>query len=316
MSARAIAFVLLLGLLLGAVIFAPSGGDGLWIRTLHNFAHGPIFGCVALLGLLGSRDLRWFSSVPAGLRYAIAFAFAAGLGAATELAQVPTGRDASWSDLGQDLLGAGTFLLLFATFDTAARMTRATRAITLVLGLLALALLLSPLISSGIDYARRARGFPVIADFTRGIGIGFISTRFTSIDVLPFADMAPRSDRHRAMRIRFLSGTYPGIEFTEPPPDWRGYNTLVLDVANSEASQLDFVVRIDDEMHNGKSADRYNHTFHVPARSRASVKIPLSDVKSAPRTREFDLSRVDRIIIFRSKSSRVETMYLIGMRLE
>jgi hypothetical protein len=313
---RALASLTFLALLLCAVVFAPSGGDGLWVRTLHNFAHGPIFGCVALIALLGPRDALWFATKPAALRYALAFAVAALLGAATELAQVPTGRDASFEDFGHDLLGASVFLLLFAACDRSVHVRVSTKRFVFLLGLIALAALVWPLVSTGVAYARRVNGFPVLADFSHSIGAGFISARLTQIEVVPLPTDGTGASEQKALRIRFLPGRWPGIEFTEPPPDWRGFDTLVFDVLNSEPEELAFVVRIDDEMHNGRFADRYNHEFHVPAGTRTLVKIPLSEIESAPRTRRFDLAEVHRIVVFRSATSTAETMYLVGVRLE
>ena len=50
-------------------------------------------------------------------QYAIAFIVAVASGIATELAQIADGRDASWIDVRNDVLGALAFLLLFAAFD-------------------------------------------------------------------------------------------------------------------------------------------------------------------------------------------------------
>src|SRR5437868_14176541 len=51
MKTKNIVAIVLIGILLAAVVFAPVPGGTLGIRTLHDFAHAPIFGCVALLTL-------------------------------------------------------------------------------------------------------------------------------------------------------------------------------------------------------------------------------------------------------------------------
>lgn len=297
--------------LLAAVVFAPMGGDSLWIRTLHNYAHAPIFGAIALAVLIAARSMPMLGTRPRWQLYALAFGTAGFLGALTELAQVPTGRDASWEDLVNDLLGAASFLALFAAFE--ARRGRA-RAGALLVGVLVLGIASWPLVSTANAYARRASGFPAIADFTRGVGVGFISTRFTQIAVEP----VPRewaASAERALRIDFFPGSWPGIEFTEPPPDWRGYRTLTVEVINPSDVELIFAVRIDDREHNGRHADRYNQAFNVAPRTREKFEIPLAAIESAPRERKFDLAQVKRIIIFRRQESSAPRMYLVSVRL-
>lgn len=316
MHSRVLASLAFVGLLLAAVVFAPPGGDALWVRTLHNFAHVPIFGAIALAALFALRGIPALAARPPVQQYALAFAVAAFFGGATELAQVPSGRDASWVDLCNDLLGSAAFLTLYAAFDRGAGQRRtAVRTIRLIAGILILAHAASPLASAAVAYVHRANGFPAIADFTQRVGEDFISTRFASIDVEPIPEPWASGSR-RALRIDFYPGSWPGIDFTEPPPNWHGYRTLQVEVINPTSVQLAFTIRIDDRQHNGREADRFVRAFEVAAATRTTFSIPLQDIESAPRDRRFDLTQVKRIIMFRSKSSSAERMYLVGMRLE
>ena len=112
---------LLLGILLLIVVFAPVPGDSRFVNTLHNAAHGPIFGCIALLILLGLRALHLPANAIVSRQYAMAFVLAVGAGLATEVAQSLTNRDASWMDLRNDAIGALAFLLMFFPFDARIR---------------------------------------------------------------------------------------------------------------------------------------------------------------------------------------------------
>jgi hypothetical protein len=316
MPSRVPAALAFVGLLLAAVVFAPSGGDSLWIRTLHNFAHVPIFGAIALAALFALRGVPVLVARPPVQQYALAFAVAAFFGGATELAQVPSGRDASWMDLCNDLLGAAALLALYAAFDRGAGQRHAAaRTIYFIAGALVLAYAASPLASTAVAYAHRANSFPAVADFTQGVGEGFISTRFTSIDIEPIPEPWA-SDSQRALRIDFYPGAWPGIDFTEPPPNWQGYRTLQVEVINPTSVELAFTIRIDDRQHNGREADRFVRTFEVAPATRTTFAIPVKDIELAPRGRTFDLTQVRRIIMFRSKSSSAKRMYLVGMRLE
>lgn len=313
LNPRLLAPLCCIALLVGAVVFAPMGGHTLWLRTLHNFAHVPIFGGIAIAGLLMARAWsdaavrgRWFG-------YCVGFALAALLGAATEAAQSVTGRDASWLDLGNDVLGAAAFLALFAAWDKGAR--TAVRVGAFAIGVVALAVAAMPLVTMGRAYAQRARVFPVVAEFEQALGTAFISTRFAAIAVEPLP-ASWSAELQRALRIDFYEDRWPGIEFTEPPADWRGYRALHVDVANPSAVPLAFTVRIDDFAHNGREADRFNRMFTLEPYARSTFVIPLEDIENAPRERRFDLARVRRIIVFRSQPSQAPTLYLVRMALE
>jgi VanZ family protein len=108
----------LIAILLVAVVFAPVPGDTRWIRTLHNSAHAPIFGCVSLLVLLVSRSQPRLQALGWLGQYALALAAALALGMLTELLQIPAGRDASFEDALHDTIGALAFLGIFAAIDT------------------------------------------------------------------------------------------------------------------------------------------------------------------------------------------------------
>jgi hypothetical protein len=313
MTLRSILLLLSIAGLLGAVVFAPSmGGGSLWAATLHNLAHGPIFGCVALIALIGLRGRAWFALQGPARQYLIAFAATALLGAATELAQVPTGRDASWFDLGNDVLGAIAFLSIFAAFDQrrAGESKSRRQAFARLLGLAALAVLFFPLAWTGYAYARRASAFPEIANFAEGIDGGFLHSRYSHIEIAPLPEPWAAFPNERALRIEFQPASWPGIEFKETPPDWRGYDALILDVTNPQRTELEFLVRIDDRAHNWRLVDRYNRRLRIAPATRTTFRIPLSDIETAPRDRTFDLRNVARMLVFQSKNTAPEVMYL------
>src|SRR5262245_51075001 len=93
----------LIVILLAAVLFAPDPGDSRAISTVHDFAHAPVFGCVAVLLLILLRDMDFTRRAPVGVQYALAIAGSSGLGAATEMLQALEGRDGSWLDLRSDV---------------------------------------------------------------------------------------------------------------------------------------------------------------------------------------------------------------------
>lgn len=308
---------LLLAVLLGTVIFSPRGGDDtLWTRTLHNFAHGPIFGCVALILLFGLRSHARFVSQSFVRQHLIVFALTALLGLATEIVQRFTGRDSSVEDLITDMLGAASFLLLFAAFDPGRKVKARNRAPLVVPGLIALGVLCWPLVLTARAYIDRERAFPVIADFTQGAGVRFISARHATIEIVPVPAQWAEADGERALRVTLGGGDWPGIELWEPSPDWTGYRQLAIELFNPHAFELDLSMRIDDRHHNYQMEDRYNARIELAPRERTTIRIPLQEIESAPRGRKFDLQRAARVLIFRREALHSETFYLVRVRLE
>ena len=316
MTHRLWVYLVAIVVLLGAVVFSPSGGGYLWLRTLHDFAHGPIFGAVAIITLMGCRNLAWCAHRPVGSQYLFAFILAVTLGALSELAQIVSNRDPTWTDLAMDVLGAATFLLVFAAFDQKIISNKkgAKRLLALA-AIVALAVLVSPLISTALAYTTKSRAFPIIVDFSRDVGAEFLTTRLVStrIETLP----EPLSGiTERAMYIQFQPGRWQGIDMREAPRNWLGFRALVLDVANPTEEELKIVLRIDDRGYNGPYHDRYNGRFDISPRSRSILRIPLTEIESAPQGRSFNLSNITRVLLFRQHESKASAMYLVGMRLE
>jgi hypothetical protein len=310
----------LIAILLVAVVFAPAPGTTRWMRTLHNSAHAPIFGCVALLVLIALRNHPRWVALTVSRQYLIAIGTAMVLGVATEVAQLFTGRDASFADAFHDVLGAAASLAVFAVFDSRLRAvpgSKVIRAVSIVIAVALLAAIAAPAARAAMKYQRRDQQFPVLADFSRYYDRYFILQRWAELFPVQLpSQWAVRSDE-RAMRVRFLQGAYPGIEFIEPPPDWSSYRALVLDLINPTAIDLPMVLRIHDAQHDNTFSDRFNKGLVLHARTREAIRIPLSEVAAGPLTRTLDLRHVDGMILFESENApRDVEIYLSRVWLE
>jgi VanZ family protein len=312
--------LLVIGILLAAVVFAPVPGDTRWIRTLHNSAHAPIFGCVAVLSLFIIRAESRFAALGLKAQYALALVVAFGLGILTELLQIPAGRDASFEDALHDTIGALAVLGIFAVFDSRVRaLSRGVvvRFAAAIVGVVSLAIAAAPVTRAAMKYQQRDERFPVLADFTERYDRYFIfqkSAEFSSAQ-MP-APWAERTDE-RAMRVRLLDGPYPGLDFIEVPPDWRGYSTLAVDLTNPTPLSLQLVLRVHDSQHNNQPNDRFSRRFELPPGTRQVIRIPLRDIAAGPRERTLDLRQVAGVIIFRTEDSpRAEELLLSRAWLE
>jgi len=312
----------LTGALFLAVVFVSAPGPARWVRTLHDSAHGPIFGCIAVLVLI---ILRIRS--PSGTRgasapwqqYLIALGVAVLLGGASELAQIPTGRDASFADLRHDVLGALGFLALFSVFDPHLRrrgeLRMAGRAVIVLIGVCALVILASPMARALVEYHRRDAQFPVIADFTNRYDRYFVGQAGASIGPMQMPARWAGQPSEATMRVSFLPAPYPGIDFFELVPDWTAYSTLILDITNPTTTTLELSLLVMDAHHDYALENRFSTTLTLPPATRRRVRIQLRDIASGSGF-PIDLAAMAGIVLFRTQGSLADEMYLSGVRLE
>ena len=310
----------LAGILLVAVVFAPIPGAAMrWVGALHDTAHGLVFGCIALLLLLAARRDARLAPMRPRTGYVLAFCGSALLGVATELAQIPVGGDATFSDAGRDVLGALAFLVLFAAFDSALQPRRviARRIVLVLLALPLLFVVVKPGVDAATAYARRANRFPVLADFSARFDDYLIRPDWSVLALVSPPPEYVRQEGERALRVHFQPGPYPGVAFFEPAPDWSGYTTLALDVTNPSSSPLDLLLRVYDANHTMLFDDRFNKVVHVAPQTRATLRVPLEEIRTAPRGRAMDMQRIADLLFFRTGNSpAVAEIYVTRIWLE
>jgi hypothetical protein len=312
--------LVLIAILLAAVVFAPVPGDTRWIRTLHNSAHAPIFGCVSLLVLLMIRSQPRLQALGLLGQYAIALAAALALGVLTELLQIPAGRDASFEDALHDTIGSLAFLGVFAAIDARIRSLPQNMPIRFgaaVVGLVSLGFAVAPVTRAALKYQQRDDRFPVLADFSQRYDRYFILQQSAEFSPVEMPATWARAKDESAMRVRLLDGPYPGMHFIEPPPDWSGYSTLAVDLTNPTPLNLQLILRVHDAEHDNQPEDRFGKHFELPAGTREVLRIRMQDIEAGPKTRRLDLHRVAGLIIFRaSDSPAAGELYLSRVWLE
>lgn len=309
----------LTGILLAAVVFAPVPGNTRWITTLHDTAHAPIFGCLAVLGLFLVRSRHRFRSTSIPRQYLAALALATLLGVATEAVQLATGRDASFADIGRDVLGAIAFLVLYAAFDNQighAANVRRVRSIGVVSAVLLFVILGMPLARAALEYRARQQRFPVLADFSRQFDPYFFGQNRAEVELRRMPQRWATSTDEATLRVRFASEPYPGIEIAEPARDWRAHSTLALDVTNPTDAELRVILWVSDAQHDYEYADRLNRPIRIPPYTRSVVRVPLAEVENAPATRRMDLGRIATVAVFRGEPEDGTEMYLSRVWLE
>ena len=294
-NARRWAALACCAVLSGIVVWAP--GPDRTLRSavaIHDFGHVVVFGLVAAL-LAVALSIRSRGTLLSRLATACFAAIAAVLvGAVVELAQAAgEGIFDPW-DVVRDGGGALSVALLLIALDPAFSI-RASAAIGTVAASTLIAFA-SPILVAVRDEARARTQFPVLASFESQSELSRF--RFQSGSeprIVPITDREGRTAT--GVQLRLPPGSYPGFGLSYFPRDWRGMRALRLLIANPEPTPVELTVRIDDKQHDGTFHDRFNRAFPIQPGTN-QIEIPLQDVLTAPRGRQFGLERVESLLVF------------------
>jgi VanZ family protein len=303
-------------LLLFIVVFVPiSTGHSRLLGTFHDFAHTPIFACIAALLVLASRRIPRLAQHPR-YQYLLALAGAAAFGLLTEVAQMFTGRDASWSDVRRDVIGALVGLALLATRDRALALSSRTRvwAMLFVMVLLSIALYQVGWVSAA--YVRRAIAFPVLADYDRRFDRVLVVPHDVHVEHVPLPDPWAHRAGEAAMRVSFKNGHWSAFEIHEPPRNWLKQTTLALDITNATNEPAQLVLVIRDAQNSGRPDAGFLRVLSIAAQTRSVERIALADVSAAPQGRPMRMDRIKDFFLFREQTSTVPAIYVSRVWLE
>jgi VanZ family protein len=292
-------FALIVGLAL-LVVFAELPGRPLILHTLQKLAHPSVFGVIAVSALILLRQRTNPARAP-WIDYLLALAIAILIGGVTEVGQMFTHRDPALKDVGLDARGACCALALAAAFDIRCRRGRFARSLRAAYALVALALaavILTPLAWSVAGYANRSQRFPVLFIPDNRLDVFFVSLPGAPVERVQLPAAFAHRPGEMTLRVPMTARTYPGVSLDEPSPDWRGYQTLVVDVTNPSRLDLELVIRVHDRLHAGGFDDRFNADIRIPARQRQTFEFPLSAIESAPRGRRMDLAHIAGVMLF------------------
>ena len=301
LSACVVALLLLLH------FYRPPQG-GLWMRHFFDALHVPVFGMIAVCTYFAFEKTRSeFRRVGWALIVSI------GLGATSEVLQIPTSRDASFGDLLADTLGAAGFLCaLLALIPNAAVPGRRRLLLAVAAtGLLAWSLL--PLATISIAYLERNAQVPELVSFADRHG-----RLFTRIQHIDYELVAARPSQRAHAKVTLGSGPWPGVAFHDLWPDWSGYSDLVIDLSVDGDSSLQLHIRVHDALHRAYGqtfTDRFNRSFSLEPGDH-TLTIPMTDILIAPRDRKMNLEAVSEIILFGSPEDAGRTFKIYSIRLQ
>ncbi len=285
-------------------VFVPRPSNaGLWLETLFEWLHVPVFGVIAL-ACLALLPKSW----PDWRRFGFAFSVALLLGVLTEAIQIPMQRDASWEDIFADGTGAAVFLL--GAFSLGRKHPLAVLSSLVALGLLTASAW--PVIEVTRAIVHRNAQFPIIFGGDIESETAFVSGRNVRMETQWDAALG-----RMYTRLEMASGESLGVEVRDLVANWSGYSVLELDLELEGEHDLPITLRIHDRFHRRGSQphnDRFNRRFQLQP-GRQILRIPLDDIEAAPRGRAMDMTDIEALIIFSGEVSDQRAIRLYEIRL-
>ena len=292
--------VILLGHLL------PLGGHSYIGQSLRDSLHGLAFFVFTLI-------IFRLALPRLGVYRAALFAAAASLlaGPAGELAQWLNGQEYSLRDIGQDALGtAAALCLMIGRHGRREGKLRADRARAVMAGGgFLLVVVLAPVVWWTWVLAARAAAAPVIADFEGAWETALITA---GERVETPADWP--ADGDYLLRVETPARRYAGVQFRDPYPHWGGFTELRFVAAAGNGESHNLTLRVHDEAHDNRFADRFNRTFAIGPEPREFC-IPLGDIENAPDDRRMDLAAIAGMTFFLIDTEGTEVFLLDAVRL-
>lgn len=292
-----------IAILLSTVFVPQPGHPGIWLRSLFEWLHVPVFGLISL-AILSLTPTSWRT----GQRFGLALLGSLALGVLTEAAQIPMQRDASWEDLIADAAGAAGFLLLAYAIGR-------KPIVGVVSAIFATATLLwsaSPLIAVTQALVHRNSQFPIIFNGDIDSEQTFVSGRNIQMKT-----RRPVTDDGLYTEVQVLRDKGMRIEIRDLVPDWSSYSDLNLRIELVGDLDLTLTVRIHDTLHRRGDQphnDRFNQRLTLSP-GMNSLTIPLRNVRSAPKGRSMDMTKIEALILYSEKSDAARSLNLFEINL-
>lgn len=257
---------------------------------LWDLGHLAFFFLFSLLILRFRPEPQWYR----GLVKTSLCALLAGL--IIETLQSVIGRQASLSDIGLNVLGAGCASLWFY------RQQQHNGKKTLwALYCAALMLAVIPLLLGVSNVLLGRWQYPLLLNFDYHIE----QMRLTGNAAISFQQYQGR----QGAKIRFGNQQYSGFAVTEIPSDWSKQQQLVIELDNLENTPIALTCRIHDSKHNQAYDDRFNQR-RVLEPGVQRLEVAITDIINAAKNRPLDISRIAALSCFTIKAENQPAIFL------
>jgi hypothetical protein len=291
-------------------------------RSILNWGHIPMMGTLTLIGLPFFRSPEIVASLTKRHTVAAGYLFSAAsvlmLGAAGEALQAFTDREASIEDIGRNIFGIVSFLLLYATQDSTLAPNNPLRLHKFRLRLLVVASLLFSLWPSAHDLLQlrlQVARLPCIENFEEPLTHKLVSANGSAHIAIIAAPPAWHQNKSAACAITLPpQQLYGGIMIEQLPRGWHPYSQLCFETFLPTADSLTLYLRLHDIHHNNQNSDRFLCALTiVPGAQKHCIN--LDTVASAPQTRPMDLQHMATLILFAPPPAQGRMLYLDNLRL-
>jgi VanZ family protein len=222
----------------------------------------------------------------------------------SEALQLLVGRNASASDVLHDLYGITAALALHPMHEGIAR-----RRLFLAAGLVVLAA--APLAWNLAAYAQRNARFPTLFRYDSLLDLHFLERSGSSRRLVVPARCADGS-----LRVPLGPRRFAGILLHEPLPDWRGRDSLEIQLGAGDDEALLLTIRVHDEHHDWRYGDRFNEQVAVRPGRIETIRIPMERIRRAPTGRQMDIARIAGVAIFRAEPGPSTVLCLRSVALD
>lgn len=303
--------LLAIGLLLSFVLFFVGSSDIAPTRSFRiawNLGHIAFF-AVAIFLLLKHSSFLQQSTQAQQFYWIVGICFVAG--ALIESIQFFIGRQADWQDILRNILGGLSALVFFSRSGSTNTQLFDIKFKVIITALLCIQLY--PLLVTLADEQMARSNFPMLADFENKLEL---SRWATNGSIMLDKNFTAHGDF--SARIELTTGPYSGASLSFLPNIWNGFDRILFSIYLPDNSPLLITTRIHDRQHE-QGDQLYNDRFQQRTKLQPgwnSITINLSDVISAPKTRQMDIDAIANIHFFASNLKQPRVIYLDNLRLE
>ena len=224
-----------------------------------------------------------------------------------EILQYGTDRTPDLGDVSRDLTGCLLVLSFHPSF-----LKLPSKTMLLFVRFIALTILLihlKPLAIALIDESTARSQFPILSNFETAFELDRWDGGASTIIIKP----GLKNDSYQ-LKIGLMATTHSGVGMKYLQSDWTAYKLVNLRIFKPSDESLSIVIRIHDVWHKTgpvayANSDRFNRRVDL-SQGWNDIKIPLSQIESAPHKRKMDLSQVSDISLFATRLPEPRVIYL------
>lgn len=232
------------------------------------------------------------------------------LGVVIEFMQSQIGRDYSWNDVINDILGSALAVSLLSTQRT--HINQTIRRLLVSSLIIAITIHNKDLAIVLIDDYQAREQFPVLADFSAP----FAASRWQGDSRIQIIS-DDRLSATNILKVELNTHRYSGVILQHFPTDWSTFSQLQIDYYNPASEALVLTCRIHDKQHE-KGEQRYDDRFNrqiVLQPGWHSLQIKLEDVINAPAQRQMDIGDMMAIGLFATQLHHEQAFFIGNVQL-